>query len=72
MLGYISPALFMFTVHIAMEAFQADVIFPLLNGILTEDTVKQSQNKVFVYIIDFIYVLMFLGLIFYSMHLTNK
>ena len=30
MLAYVAPALFLFTIHIAMQAFQSDVIIPTL------------------------------------------
>lgn len=74
-LGYISPALFMFTVHIAMYAFQTEVIYNILKSTNNMGDDKWQDNPmygIFVYVADFIYVMMFLGLVFYSMHLTNR
>jgi hypothetical protein len=74
-LGYISPALFMFTVHIAMYTFQVNAIFPIFNAvglIRGEQDAKNPAVGIFVYITDFIYVMLLLGLVFYSMHLTNR
>lgn len=75
-LSFISPALFMYTIHIAMYTFQTNVIVTVLQQLgVVSDTQEANQNQVigvFVYTIDFIYVMIFLGLIFYSMHLTNR
>ena len=73
MLAYVAPALFLFTIHIAMQAFQTDVIIPILFnlGFITSLEVTPI-NLIFVYLIDFLYIIVFLGLVFYSMHLTNK
>jgi len=76
MLGYIAPALFMYTIHIAMYTLQTNVIVSVLQqlGIVTnnESAVNNQIVGVFVYTVDFIYAMIFLGLIFYSMHLTNR
>lgn len=32
-LGYVSPALFMFTIHIAIQAFQTSIVVPALYDI---------------------------------------
>ena len=75
-LGYISPALFMYTIHIAMYTFQTNVIIPTLQSLnLVDNTVYTQKNHtvgLFVYTIDFIYVLVFFGLVIFSMHLTNR
>lgn len=76
MLSYIAPALFMYTIHIAMYTFQSNVIVVVLQqlGMVVEST-EASNNTVvgiFVYVIDFIYAMIFLGLVFFSMHLTNR
>ena len=70
MLAYISPALFLFTIHVAMIAFTQDALYYLNNNVIQIFS-GQFLNG-FVYTIDFIYVLVFMGFIFYSMHLTNK
>lgn len=74
-LAYVSPALFMYTVHIAMFTFQTDVIVTTLQRLNIMQYSEEATNRVaglFVYIIDLIYVLIFLALVFYSMHLTNR
>ena len=65
LISYVAPALFFFTIHLAMFAFRNDVL-PLL-GLFSE-----SALNAFVYTIDFIYILNFFGLVFFSMHLTSK
>lgn len=70
MLAFVSPALFLFTIHVAMIAFTQDALVYLNNDVIP--IFDGSFLNGFVYTIDFIYVLVFLGFIFYSMHLTNK
>ena len=72
-LAYVAPALFLFTIHVAMQAFQTDVIIPILvsTGLVTSPDMTPI-NQIFVYLVDFLYVMVFLGLVFYSMHLTNR
>lgn len=75
-LGFVAPALFMYTIHIAMYTFQTNVIVYVLQQLgIINDSASATQNQVvgiFVYTVDFIYVMVFFGLIFYSMHLTNR
>ena len=66
-LSYFSPAFFMFTVHIAMEAFRQDVLAVWLSS-----TVNPTVLDFFVLTIDFIYVLMLSGIIFFSLHFKNS
>ena len=64
-LAYIAPSLFFFTIHIAMFAFRNDV----LSGL---NLLGPTFYDAFVYTIDFIYIMNFFGLVFFSMHLTSK
>ena len=67
MLAYVSPALFLFTAHVAMIAFR---IYILEGGTLSN--YFQGWGVLIIYTVDLIYVMLFLTLIFFSMHLTNK
>ena len=64
-LAYIAPSLFFFTIHIAMYAFRSDVLGRL-------NLLGQVFYDAFVYTIDFIYIMNFLGLVYFSMHLTSR
>ena len=70
-LSYFSPAFFLFTVHIAMEAFRADVLTKVLNGVVDNPNGSQFYNA-FVFTMDFIYVLLIMTIIFMSLHLNHK
>lgn len=37
-----------------------------------KDVTSNNMLGIFVYVIDFIYAMIFLGLVFFSMHLTNR
>jgi branched-subunit amino acid permease len=66
-LSYFAPALFMFTVHIAIDAFRQDVLQRWLAG-----TVSSGVLDWFVYTVDFLYAMMFGTIIFYSLHFKNS
>ena len=70
-LAYLSPALFAFTVHVAMEAFRADLLVELLRSFVGENP-DAEVYRAFVYTMDWIYVMLVLSLIFFSLHLTNS
>ena len=70
-LAYLSPALFAFTVHVAMEAFRADLLVNLLKSFAGENP-EAEVYRGFVYTMDFIYVMFVLTMIFMSVHLTNS
>ncbi len=70
-LSYFSPAFFLFTVHISMEAFRSDVLIKLLSGVIDNPSTNQFYNS-FVFTIDFIYVLLIMTIVFLSLHLNNK
>jgi uncharacterized membrane protein YccC len=38
MLGFVAPALFLFTVYIAMQAFRADVLVDFLANLITPES----------------------------------
>ena len=67
MLGYVAPALFLFTVSIAIQAFRTEVLIPYFSSFIPAEILEG-----FVYVINFFYVMMTGAVIFYSMHLTNK
>jgi len=70
-MAYFAPSMFLFTVHIAMEAFRADVLTNAFSGFVADP----SSNKVlngFVYTMDFIYVMLICSVVFFSLHLTNS
>jgi hypothetical protein len=69
-LAYFAPAFFLFTVHIAMDSFRADVLTSLFAGLIG-DTNNSPVLMSFVYLMDFIYVMLVGSIIYYSLHLTN-
>lgn len=71
-LSYFAPAFFLFTVHIAMEAFRQGVLVPFIQGEGVSDVNSSKVLKAFVYTIDFIYVLLLMTLVFYSWHFKSN
>lgn len=71
-LSYFAPAFFLFTVHIAMDAFRADVLVKVLGGMVADDLANSQFYNAFVYTMDFIYVLLIMTIVFMSLHLTNR
>ena len=69
-LAYISPALFLFTIHVAMIVITQDGLFWLNSNVLRIFS-GQFLNG-FVYTVDFAYALTFTGFIFYSLFLKNR
>ena len=70
-LTYFAPTLFLFTVHIAMEAFRDDVLVKLLAGVISDPNTSEFYNA-FVYTMDFIYAMLVGSIIFFSLNLTNS
>jgi hypothetical protein len=70
-LSYLAPSFFLFTVHIAMEAFRADVLTKILGGVVPDQNNNELYNG-FVYTMDFIYVILIFSIVFFSLHLTNS
>ena len=69
-LSYFAPPFFLFTVHIAMQAVRADVLPYVFVGLVNDPNNNEFYNG-FVYTIDFIYVLLIMSIVFFSLHLTN-
>ena len=70
-LSYLSPSFFLFTIHIAMDAFRVDVLATLFGSVIGDP--EQSNLLItFVYLADFIYVMMLGCLLYMSLHLTNN
>ena len=69
MLSFVAPALFLFTVSVAMQAFRADVLTKFFADIIPYDS---EIYNAFVLIMNFFYVLLWLGFILYSIHMNNK
>ena len=67
-LAFVSPALFLFTSHVAMVAFGIYV----LNGGNFVSNLFYGWQTIVMYTVDFIYIMLFLTLIFFSMNMTNK
>ena len=71
-LSYFAPSFFLFTVHIAMDAFRQDVLTKLLAGVVNDSNNQSQLYNAFVLTMDFIYILLLMTIIFYSLHLTNN
>ena len=65
--AYFSPSFFLFTVHIAMQAFRQDVLQKYLSA-----TVSAPVLDFFVLTMDFLYVLLLMTIIFFSLHLNSN
>jgi len=72
MLAFVSPALFLFTIHIAMFAFRDWAFLALQFTTNTGDFSTTEFYNAFVYTVDFIYVMMMLSLVFFSIHFTHR
>jgi hypothetical protein len=70
-LSYFAPSFFLFTVHIAMDAFRADVLPTVLGGAVSDPNKSPFYNA-FVSTMDFIYVMLVGSVIFFSLFLTNS
>jgi hypothetical protein len=64
--SYFSVSLFLFTVHISMRAFYADVLSPIFAQTL------QTTNAIpfFIDTMDFVYALLVLSFLYFSLNLT--
>jgi hypothetical protein len=74
MMAFVAPAIFMFTIHIAMSAFRDWFFGTVLQGVGTSPSGFQTSQfyDAFVYVMDFIYILLMLAFIFKSMHFTHR
>jgi cellulose synthase/poly-beta-1,6-N-acetylglucosamine synthase-like glycosyltransferase len=70
MMAFVAPAIFLFTIHVAMSAFRDWFFFDLMKTIIGFST-NELYNS-FVYVIDFIYILIMLAFVFKSMHFTHR
>ena len=70
-LAYFAPAFFLFTVHIAMDAFRSDILSTLFAGIIGDPNNSPILLN-FVYFMDFIYVMLVGSILYYSLHLANS
>lgn len=69
-LAYFSASFYLFTVHIAMESFRDDVLVNALQNVIKDPDNSEVLNA-FVYTIDFLYVMLLLTIVFYSLHLKS-
>jgi hypothetical protein len=53
-----------------MQAFRVDVLPNLFSGLVKDPNNNEFYNG-FVYTIDFIYVILIMSIVFFSLHLTN-
>jgi hypothetical protein len=72
-MAFVAPALFLFTIHIAMFAFR-DWFF---GSVLEETNIASNFETTefynsFVYVMDFIFIMLMFGLIFKSIHFTHR
>lgn len=68
--SFFAPSFFLFSIHIAMQAFRVDVLPNLLGGVIPDPNNNQLF-KGFVYFIDFIYVLLVMSIILFSLLMKN-
>jgi hypothetical protein len=69
-LAYFAPAFFLFTVHIAMDSFRADILTALFAGLVGDPNNSPTLHN-FVYFMDFVYVMLVGSILYYSLYLTN-
>jgi len=55
-----------------MDAFRQDVLSQVLAGVVNDTNNSSQFYNAFVFTIDFIYVLLIMTVVFYSLHLTNN
>lgn len=71
MLAFVSPALFLFTIHISMFAFRDWFFGYVLNNLTSTEFRTTEFYNSFVFAIDFIYIMLMLGFVFKSIHFTH-
>ena len=69
MLSFVAPALFLFTVSVAMQAFRADVLTKFFADIIPYDS---EIYNAFVLLINFLYAMLWFGFILFIIHMNNK
>lgn len=69
-LVYFAPALLLFTFHLTMQTIRQQYLIDLF-AITDSNGLGSIVYSTFVNIMDFFYALMFLGVVFFSVHLTH-
>ena len=69
MLGFIAPGFFMFSISVAMEVVRADIFAKYLSELFAE---SGEIFKAFVFTVNFSYVMLILGLVYFSINLNNR
>lgn len=70
-LVYFAPALMLFTFHLTMQAIRADYLVDVF-AITNPKGIGSIIYGTFVNIMDFLYTLMILAIIYFSIHLTHS
>lgn len=70
-LVYFAPSILLFTFHLTMQTIRADYLGQIF-AISNPNGVGSIIYATFVNIMDFLYALMFFGIIFLSIHLTHS
>jgi hypothetical protein len=71
-IGFVAPAIFMFTIHIAMSAFRDWFFGTVLQDMAFGELQTSEFYSSFIYVMDFIYIMLMLAFIFKSMHFTHR
>lgn len=70
-LVYFAPALMLFTFHLTMEAIKVDYLVGVF-AVTNPQSIGAVIYATFVSVADFLYSLMILAIIFFSIHLTHS
>ena len=70
-LVYFAPAILLFTFHLTMQTIRADYLGSIF-AISNPTGIGSVIYATFVNVMDFLYALMFFGIIFLSIHLTHS
>lgn len=70
-LVYLAPALLLFTFHLTMQTIRQQYLIDVF-AITDSNGIGSVIYSTFVVIMDFLYVIMFCGVVFYSVHLTHS
>lgn len=70
-LVYFAPALLLFTFHLTMQTIRQQYLIDVFATTNSND-IGSVIYSTFVVIMDFLYVVMFFGVVFFSVHLTHS
>lgn len=70
-LVYLAPALLLFTFHLTMQTIRQQYLIDIF-AITDPNGIGSVIYSTFVVIMDFLYVIMFFGVVFFSVHLTHS